>query len=57
MKTLKPMSDQHIDSWAKYFRFWYFHETMTFESFLHCVEAGEVPRRRNADWSKVERQS
>lgn len=47
------MSCEEIDTWAQYFRYWYFYEEMEFHFFLKLVQAGSVPRRGHVDWSKV----
>lgn len=51
MKTM--MSDTRLEKWANYYRYFYYHEEMTFEHFMKSVDAGTVPQRSGVDWSKV----
>lgn len=47
------MSDVQVEKWANYYRYFYFHEEMTFAQFLKRVNEGWVPRRGFVDWNKV----
>lgn len=51
------MTDQELDRWAGYYRYFYFFEDMTFERFIRLVELGSIPRRSQVDWKKVGNQN
>lgn len=49
----KTMSDENLNRWANYYRYFYFNEEMTFEYFLRLVKAGVTPKRSYVNWTKV----
>lgn len=47
------MTEEHYEKWGNYFRYFYFHEEMTFSDFLEKVANGHIPRRKKVDWKRI----
>ncbi len=47
------MCEQEIEKWGNYFRYFYFHEEMTFANFLNEIANGFIPTRKKVDWTRV----
>lgn len=47
------MTEEYYEKWGNYFRYFYFHEEMTFTDFLESVAIGEIPKRGEVDWNRT----
>lgn len=53
MTATRNFTEEELERWGTYFRYFYFYEEMTFEEFLKRVDYGIVPKRISIDWDKV----